>query len=290
MTTPILSVPMQLAKEVPLAKVKFPSYLEPKYDGVRLAIVREGDVIVIRTRNGKESHLPKIKAKLMSFDWSGVIECEVTLKTGKMTDRTTVSGMINSSLHGNPINEDELCFYCFDYLSVDDFVPRICTQGYSSRRLNLAKQPIFALPQFILSQPQVVHNATEAQDAYSYLIEQGYEGAMLKHADSKYEFKRSASWVKMKETKSADLVCISYLFGAGKYEGMIGSLVCAGVVDGVCVEVNVGSGLTDYDRAQPFSYYKDKTIEVLYNSVIQDKNGNVPSLFLPRFSCVRFDK
>lgn len=288
--TPILSVPLQLAKEVPLAKVKFPAYLEPKYDGVRLAIVKHDDVLIIRTRNGKQAHLPRIEAKLKQAYWEGVIECEVTLASGKMEDRTTVSGMINSSLHGNPINEDALHFYCFDFLLFDDYINKVCNQTYNMRRLNLAKCEVMSLAQFSLSTTQIVHTAEAAQLAYEYLVEQGYEGAMLKRHDSKYEFKRSAAWIKMKETKTADLKCISYLFGASKYDGMIGSLVCEGVVEDVKVQVNVGSGLTDFDRSQPFSYYQGKTIEVKYNTVIQDKNGSVHSLFLPRFSCVRFDK
>jgi ATP-dependent DNA ligase len=288
--TPILSIPLQLAKEVPLAKVKFPAYLEPKYDGVRLAIVKHGDVLVIRTRNGKQAHLPRIEANLKQIEWTGVIECEVTLTTGKMEDRTTVSGMINSSLHGNPINEDALHFYCFDYLSFDDFISKTCKKTYAMRRQDLVGCAVLNNPQFSIATTQVVQNTEEAQNTYEHLISQGYEGAMLKHADSTYDFKRSASWVKMKETKTADLVCTSYLLGTGKYEGMIGSLVCKGIVDGVPVEVAVGSGLTDYDRQQSFATYKGKTIEVKYNALIQDKLGGVHSLFLPRFSCVRFDK
>lgn len=285
-----LLIPMQLAKEVPLAKVKFPCYLEPKYDGVRLAIIKRGNDVLIRTRNGKQAHLPYITTKLQEYNFEGVVECEVTLVTGKMEDRTKVSGMINSSLHGNPIDERSLHFFCFDYLSLDDWDGKLCHSSYNHRRVRLAALPIFSSYQFIFSQAQVVNNAAEAQDAYASLIEAGYEGAMLKHAESKYEFKRSAAWVKMKETKTADLTCVSYIFGAGKYEGMIGSLVCVGEVEGVQVEVNVGSGMTDYDRAQSFDKYKDKTIEVKYNTVIQDKNGNVHSLFLPRFVGVRFDK
>jgi ATP-dependent DNA ligase len=288
--TPIISVTLQLAKEVPLAKVKFPAYLEPKYDGVRLAIVKHGGVLVIRTRNGKQAHLPRIEAKLKQVEWEGVIECEVTLTTGKMEDRTTVSGMINSSLHGNPINEDALHFYCFDYLSFDDFISKTCMKTYTMRRQDLLGCGALKDSQFSVATPQVVHNIADAQGAYEHLISQGYEGAMLKHANSTYDFKRSASWVKMKETKTADLTCVGHLFGTGKYEGMIGSLVCKGIVEGVPVEVAVGSGLTDDDRAKKPTSYIGKTIEVKYNTVVQDKNGNTSSLFLPRFSCVRFDK
>jgi len=285
-----LTVPMQLAKEVPLAKVAFPCFLEPKYDGVRLAIIKRGDDILIRTRNGKQAHLPSVVKELQQYDFNGVIECEVTLETGKMEDRPKVSGMINSSLHNNPINESALRFYCFDYLTLAEWGAKLCDTPYTARRDLLARIGLGKATQFKLSFASLVRTKEEAQAMYEVLIDSGHEGAMLKHASSKYEFKRSSAWVKMKETKSADLTCISWLKGTGKYENMVGSLVCEGVIEGVAVQVAVGSGLTDSDRMCSPTSYIGKTIEVKYNSLIVDKHGNVASLFLPRFSTVRFDK
>lgn len=94
----------------------------------------------------------------------------------------------------------------------------------------------------------------------------------------------------MKATDTADLLCVGYNEGIGKYEGMIGSLICEGMIDGKLIIVNVGSGLNDNDRQRDPHKYIGKTIEVAYNKVIQDSKTYQYSLFLPRFLQVRSDK
>ena len=96
--------------------------------------------------------------------------------------------------------------------------------------------------------------------------------------------------MKIKETKTADLTCHNWEPGTGKLEGLIGALVCTGEVDGKEVVVKV-AGLTVVRASAPFeTTYAGRTIEVKYNAVIQDSKTKKYSLFLPRFSCVRFDK
>ena len=75
--------------------------------------------------------------------------------------------------------------------------------------------------------------------------------------------------------------------GTGKYEGMIGSLICESS-DGI-VKVSVGSGLTDEDRKKPVEDYIDKIIAINYNGKITNKQ-NEQSLFLPIYLETRFDK
>ena len=73
--------------------------------------------------------------------------------------------------------------------------------------------------------------------------------------------------------------------GIGKYEGMIGALLCESE-DGV-IKVSVGSGLKDDDRLT--DVYTGKIISVKYNERITNKAGE-QSLFLPIFHQLREDK
>jgi hypothetical protein len=73
--------------------------------------------------------------------------------------------------------------------------------------------------------------------------------------------------------------------GAGKYEGMIGALLCESE-DGV-IKVAVGSGLKDDQRL--IDVYTGKIISVKYNERITNKAGD-QSLFLPIFDQLREDK
>jgi len=284
---------IQLAKEVPLAKVSFPCLAQIKYDGVRLVIIkRRGTHAEFYTRNGKLVALPKLSAKLDKTSLSSfVLDSEVTLLTGKMEDRTSVSGLINSAMHGGQVDEDCLRFNVFDAMTVEEWDDSKCFRTYKNR----FKQTMFILEtmqdeQFIPALTMPVDSVEQVNGIYNELIAEGYEGLILKTEDHKYTFKRSKDWVKMKETKSADLMCTNVIGGDGKYTGMIGALTVSGLVEGHEVVVNVGSGMTDAQRSYAPHEYAGKTIEVKYNAVIQNSTTKAWSLFLPRFTCVRIDK
>lgn len=284
---------VQLAKEQPLEKIKLPCYVETKFDGVRIIItIDTQNKVTFRTRNGHEVHLPE-SAKILSAVgiYPIMLDTEVTLSTGKMEDRTQVAGMLNSARHGTKINESLLVFNIFDRLELSEFEQQKCTQIFVLRRrllqetVNVIQNLAFkAVDSFICC------SVLEIELHYKTLIAKGFEGLIIKHGSDLYQYKRSTTWTKMKETKTADLKCIEVLAGDGKYKDEIGALLCVGNVEGKRVWVKVGSGLTDSDRAKPWDTYQDKTIEVKYNSVIQNVVTEQYSLFLPRFVCVRFDK
>ena len=56
------------------------------------------------------------------------------------------------------------------------------------------------------------------------------------------------------------------------------------------VEFEVGSGLTEEDRAKDPKFYLGKIIECKYNMLIEAKGRSTKSLFLPIFVRVREDK
>jgi len=117
-------------------------------------------------------------------------------------------------------------------------------------------------------------------------IDQGKEGIMVKHPQSKYEFKRSKMWLKFKDKHSEDVRVICCIEGdkGTKYEGMLGAFT----VDFYGVKVNVGSGFTDEQR-KSFWMEKDKMIdkliEITYMEVTKDK-----SLRHPVFERLRIDR
>lgn len=286
---------VQLAKEVPIENLKYPLIGQLKYDGVRLVTIWAHEQIVFKTRNGKIIHLPRIKAELEKVCAKlalkpCVLDGEVIIKQGLSVDRTKVSGMINSARSGNTINEDLLEFNIFDWLPYEDFQKQKCGLPYIER-YNKLFAVVAQLPDNY--KPAINYDfrsPEEVQTVYSQLIEQGQEGLILKPHHHKYTFKRSKDWVKLKEVRTADLQCIDVEMGTGKYQGMIGALVCKGKVEGKSVVVKVGSGLTDLDRAMAHGDYLYKTIEIKYNSVIEDSTTGNWSLFLPRYIAVRFDK
>jgi len=93
-TVPVFKI--QLAKELPLDKVEFPCFVETKYDGVRIVITNRNGRVQFITRNGHSVNLPILKCYLENQAKKNyMLDTEVTLESGKMEDRTKVSGMIN---------------------------------------------------------------------------------------------------------------------------------------------------------------------------------------------------
>lgn len=116
-------------------------------------------------------------------------------------------------------------------------------------------------------------------------IANGYEGIMIKDPDAGYECKRSVSWLKLKPFIEVSLTVVGTEEGTGKNEGRLGALIVEGVDDGKTIRTNVGSGLTDDQRAE-FWKSKDNCVgmvaEVRADAVTQNQDGSY-SLRFPRF-------
>lgn len=117
----------------------------------------------------------------------------------------------------------------------------------------------------------------------------GWEGLMVKNAESPYEWKRTKNVQKMKLMDTVDLEVLGLTEAEGEGAGLVGTIQCAykGAV------LNIGTGkMTENDRRQ---YMADpnkligKTIEVLYQAESIGTNGD-PVLDFARFKQVRKDK
>jgi len=117
------------------------------------------------------------------------------------------------------------------------------------------------------------------------MVEEGYEGIMIKDPDAKYECKRSTSWLKQKPFIEVSLEVKHVEEGTGRNISKLGAFVCEGVDDGKQIAVNVGSGFTDSDR-DDFWNSRDSIIgqivEVRADAVTQNQDGTY-SLRFPRF-------
>jgi len=277
---------LQLAKTMDMSKIHLPARAELKLDGIR-AVYFQGKFY---TRAGKEIVLPKA-TELFAPARGHVIDIEITLESGKLVDRPTVSGMVNSAIKGGKINESHLYFNIIDCISAVDYVDERATETYDMR---LTKIDIFieqANCRQIRAIPFVdVNTLDELSLEYDRRVADGYEGIVVKNYADQYQYKRSKQWARFKEVRTADLICVMTVDGKGKYTGMIGALQLVGVVEGKYIEVKVGSGMTDYDRGINPDFYLKKIIEVKYNSITRDSITGQASLFLPRFVMVREDK
>ncbi|HYT86844.1 MAG TPA: DNA ligase D, partial [Burkholderiales bacterium] len=191
---------------------------EPKLDGYRVLVFIEGKEVKLRSRRGLDfaSSFPKLVAELAqqavkgmvldgeiaAFDASGkpsfaALQERVQLKTEReiaAADRTA-----------------PVVLYCFDLLHFAGLDLRAAP--YSDRRRWLA--------QCLLPSPhvQLVHAAEDGEALYAAALASGFEGAIAKRKDGKYEAgKRSGLWLKIKSTQSGEFVVGGYTRGKGSRE------------------------------------------------------------------------
>jgi len=223
------ALPTQLAPmmaEIGEAPFNHPDWMwEPKLDGYRVLVFIDEGRVTFRSRRGgmdltsafpgliaelgqQSVHGMVLDGEIVAFDPNGkpsfaTLQNRVQLKTEKE---------IAAADRNVPI-----ILYGFDLLHFAGINLR--DAPYADRRRYLA--------QCLLPSPhvQLVHAAEDGIALYQAALANGFEGAMAKRKNSKYEAgKRSASWLKVKSTHSAEFVIGGYTKGKGS-RAPLGSLL-----------------------------------------------------------------
>lgn len=286
-------------------KIQWPAFVQLKLDGMRFnAIVKNGEV-EFRSRNGKELSIPNKSFAIpfiklaehykqdMVFDG----ELLVADFAGKPVNRQTGNGILSKSIKGTMSNDEALQVRAtlWDAISYEDFTKGISDEAYNIRLAkvsNAISHVKGVFPQFgiyiDLVWTKEVDNLYTAQRIFEKFLAEGQEGTILKSKNGIWEDKRSKGQIKFKGELECDLRVVDWEEGTGKNRGRLGALVCES--DDGKIRVNVGSGYSDEQREAYTKKVIGKIATVKYNARIQDKGGNVESLFLPVFIELREDK
>jgi len=286
-------------------KIGFPAYVQLKLDGMRFnAIVRSGKV-EFRSRNGRQLD---IASDLFAQAFIGLaavygLDCVfdgellVVDSSGKSLDRKTGNGILTKAIKGTQSAKeaDMVRATLWDFIPYDDFVGGKYTVPYQTRLSNLVRNVDKFKRQKTLSHlidivpTKVVEDQYTANKLFNKYLDEGQEGIILKSMNGIWEDKRSKDQVKFKAELECDLMVVGWEEGTGKNKGRLGALICESA-DGA-IRVNVGSGYSDEQRTEfKIDFVVGKVATVKYNARIQDKAGNVESLFLPTFIELREDK
>ena len=275
-----------------LKKFSFPAYAQLKMDGMRFnAIVKDGKC-EFRSRNGKEIQLLgnlEMEFITMSGGQNLVFDGELLVNDkGVILDRQTGNGILNKAVKGtiSDLEAHKVHATVWDVIDYETFKNGRGKLSYQTRFSILESM---SLPRKVrLVESRVVASFEEAQKIFEEYLAQGQEGIILKDMSGVWEDKRVKTQVKFKAELDCDLKIVGIQPGTGKYEGLVGALLCESE-DGI-IKVDVGSGLSDFDRKE-FTENSPvgKIAAVVYNARIKNKQGE-ESLFLPRLMEIREDK
>jgi ATP-dependent DNA ligase len=298
----------QLAKALEIEKLhKYTtlpaSYcMEPKLDGVRCVVIKEGSVVKMLSRSGKTDFAPKVPhlvrqliekhpwdrfivdgelgyPTLSRDNWHSwtkwheypLLDFNATMRVLGSDDDVAIQKQLGDgfSAYDPPIG-----FIAFDIL-MDETGRNIFKDPDYRRRTQLLAWDAAFLDGYRTIGP--VRRFDSFDEAYyDRYVELGGEGVMLKNLDADYEpgERHANRWYKLKKFDTIDVVIMDYIEGLGKYAGQIGAVIGGqfkvgehphGGVVGKLVPVVQFSGMTDQlrqDMTTNWGTYRGQVVEV----------------------------
>lgn len=276
-------------------------FSQMKADGMFANVNNDSGVVTITSRNGSPFPMdmfPKLAAEVKANIREGYqLHGELLMyRDGKLLERKTSNGRFNSILQGGELEEGDVPVYV-----AWDMIPLAAAKAkgklrvpYETRFGELTASiggNRLSLTVLRLIDYRIVRSIESAYAHYKAMLDEGYEGTILKHPEMIWEDTTSKFQVKLKLTAECDLRIDSFTEGNGKNAKTFGSIQCS-TSDGK-LEVGV-SGFGDKTR-QEFSDDRanmiGKIMTVKANAIMAPKKeGGKYSLFLPRFEEIRLDK
>jgi len=257
--------------------------IQQKFDGFRFITYHHPDgTLQFFTRNGVELFgFPEIE-----FEFRSIPKQAVTM----VYDGELIADGFNDTqkLIMRKELKTGLTYHVFDCLTIDEWERGESFDLLQHRYRFLNSMIPQNLPHIkIVPELYFGNDISEITKWFNYAKENKWEGIMVK-LNTQYVRKRTTNMLKVKEMDTIDLRVIKVNEGTGKNQGKLGSVTV--LLDGV--EVDVGSGFTDYLRDY---YWKnqneilDKVIEIQYFEKTVNEQGK-PSLRFPVFKRIRIDK
>ncbi len=274
---------------------KFPMWVEPKLDGLRVLILVNGDKATVHSRNGKL--LPGLNHFAAAFasarPGSYVVDGEIFHEKWNSTISLTKTYAENLTDEERE-QVKELIYYAFDWLPLEHFRAGHSPLPLDQRREELSDIVNRAAEQFpdlhfTTTDITVVNSVEEIQPLFVEALEKDVEGVMVKDPTAPYTFGRGTHWLKIKPWKTVDGRIVGFENGkaGGKHEHVLGAFVVE--VEGTGDIVRVGGSMSDAQRADFWARRDELQGKMIEFKVTDDKAAVVVARF-PQFVRFRPDK
>jgi DNA ligase 1 len=264
--------PMLAATLKNLADIHFPVYASPKLDGVRALILSTE----LRSRSGKPFGNLFTQLAWSNADYEG-FDGEFIFGPANSPSVFRNTNQVLSTIQGQPL----VVLHVFDLVEPElSFKARTIKLEERIARLN--RPYVQMVPQTLLS------NEKELDDYEQFIVEQGYEGVMVRSPESGYKFGRSTlnqGWllkIKRFEDSEAEVIGMEekqHNENEAKLSplgfttrtshkanqvgtGTMGALVVKDVKSGVVFKI--GTGFSDADRDWFWAHKEVKALIVKY--------------------------
>lgn len=272
-------------------------YVDTKIDGLRLTTFFYPNDIIVKTRSGKrfwplelffKEHLlkdnyiqhfinainPEFSNKCNDTNLGFAIDSEILGLDETWESSVSLVNVDKLSVTKLDENENDIPAFhllCFDLINLNPFKPenfnkQVPTLPYYRRR-ELLEYFVNSMPDklpfkfFKLTNVSKCMTLEEAQIKAQQYIDNGFEGAVVKHPTHQYICDRKNVWLKIKDIQTFDGIITDVLPGeaSGKYNNMASKLLVKVNMKGQEIIGTIGTGFKDEDR----KYLWDNKNEVI---------------------------
>jgi len=190
-------LPMLATPQKKIKKIEFPAYIQPKYNGVRcLAKYKDGRIVLI-SRGGTYYKIPHLEKQIweLTFPIKNIILDGELYKHG--ANLQDISGAARTEEDGKLFgSNDWLEYHVYD--AIDTSLPEL--NNISRESLLKALKDVNDSTHIKFVKTNIALDKLEIKENHDQYIEEGYEGAIVRIREGKYEFNtRSKSLIKVKE-------------------------------------------------------------------------------------------
>jgi bifunctional non-homologous end joining protein LigD len=220
---------------------------EPKLDGYRILVRIQNGKVVLLSRNGNDvtetynALVPDLSKQPAS---EMLLDGEMIATDDKGNPCFQCLQDYQQAMHSQIASASKklypLIYYVFDLLYLDGFDLRDVALR---ERKGLLRGTLHTTGQVRM----VEYFETDGETVYKAAIKSGLEGVVAKQLDSKYESKRSQSWLKIKAMKTDEFVIGGFTTGEGNRAQTFGALLLGqyNKKGGLIYTGHVGSGFDE---------------------------------------------
>jgi len=290
-----------LAKEVPMDKWPKEKIVDYKYDGNRYQIHKEGDSVIIFNRKGNivTPQFQDVVERVREYPVNRCIldgEIYPIKEDGSPDEHKKMATRVHSKDHEKAREKVKVKWVIFDCLKYR--IITLMDMPYS-HRLTMMKEL-----------PDQAHRMKEGGDVlafYNRAINDGFEGIIVKDANSPYQSgKRASAWAKYKPPRiELDVVILSARYGEGARANVFASFDIGVKSDNGFMPLGaIGTGFSQQDLLsltnslrknveaydnRTYKFLPKVVLEVTADLISRDAKGNI-GLRFPRVVRIRDDK
>ena len=192
-----------LAIEMEEKLVKFPSFVQPKLDGIRCIIYKNNDQIIFQSRQNKlfEPFLHLLPDLEIIFKNDVILDGELYCHGIGFEQ---LSSMVRRAKTRHP-DVEKINYVIYDCISNESY------------KLRMDKLNIFMKHVFFIETIEVT-TMKQIEDAHTHYTNNGYEGIMIR-TNGLYKHGRSKDLLKYKKFKDSEYLVIGHTEGTGAHAG-----------------------------------------------------------------------